>query len=342
MQIEEIEKPSAGVKDVVIEVKYSAICGGELHTYRTGSGDAPGSILGHEFLGTVEEIGSEVEGVKVGERVWGMSANVCGECWYCQNGDYGRCSHVLEQVTGHGVPGGHAQYVLISNAILGITLHKIPDSIDDKRGTLVEPFSVGCAEVAEAHIKEGDKVVVIGAGMIGNAIMQFAKLAGAEVVVADVVDSRLDIALQCGADHVVNSAKSDLLEEVQRIWGPNEWFFGPSGRADAVFDTAGVGSTLNDAVSVIRAAGKLVLVAPSEKDVSLNLFPVIYKNPEILVPMSGAYAAQTIEAMAEGKLVVDPLISEVFPLGDAVEAFETQSNPANGMKVLIDMQSEVE
>lgn len=340
MQIEEIDKPEAGPSDVVIKVKYSAICGSELHTYRSGFGDAPGTILGHEFIGYAEEVGSNVEGIAVGDRVWGMSANVCGKCWYCESGHPERCSHVLEQVTGHGAPGGHAQYVLISNAMPGITIHKIPDSINDERGALIEPFSVGCAEVAEAHLQEGDKVVVIGAGMIGNSIMQFAKLAGAEVLISDVVDSRLDIALQCGADHVVNSAKEDLLEAVQRIWGPNEWYFGPSGRADAVFDTAGVGNTLNDAVSVIRAAGKLVLVAPSEKDININMYPVIFKNPEILVPMSGAYAPQTIEAMSQGKLVVDPLISEIFPFNKAVEAFETQANPAKGMKVLIDMQNE--
>lgn len=342
MQIEEIDKPKVGPSDVLIKVKYSAICGGELHTYRCGSGDAPGSILGHEFIGYADEVGENVEGIEKGDRVWGMSANVCGKCWYCQNGQYERCSHVLEQVTGHGVAGGHAQYVLISNAMPGVTIHKIPDTITDEQGALVEPFSVGCAEVAESHIQSGDKVVVIGAGMIGNSILQFAKLVGAEVLVADVVDSRLDIALKCGADYVVNSAKEDLLEAVQRIWGPNEWFFGPSGRADAVFDTAGVGNTLNDAVSVIRAAGKLVLVAPSEKDVSLNLFPVIYKNPEILVPMSGAYAAQTIEAMSQGRLVVDPLVSGIFPFTKAIEAFETQANPGNGMKVLIDMQNEGE
>lgn len=340
MEIEEIDMPHAGPRDVVIKVKYSAICGGELHTYRSGSGDEPGSILGHEFIGYAVEVGEAVEGIEVGDRVWGMSANVCGECWYCQTGHPERCSHVLEQVTGHGVPGGHAQYVLIGNAIPGMTIYKIPDAINDERGALIEPFSVGCAEVAESHINEGDKVVVIGAGMIGNSIMQFAKLAGAEVLIADVVDARLDIALQCGADHVVNSAKTDLLEAVQEIWGANEWFFGPSGRADVVFDTAGVGNTLNDAVSVIRAAGKLVLVAPSEHDVNLNLFPVIYKNPEILVPMSGAYAAQTIETMAEGKLTVDPLIGQIFPFSQATKAFETQADPANGMKVLIDMEAD--
>ena len=340
MQIEEREKPQAGPSDVVIKVKYSAICGGELHTYRTGSGDAPGSILGHEFIGFAEEVGKDIEGIVPGDRVWGMSANVCGECWYCKNGHYESCSHVLEQVTGHGVAGGHAQYVLIKNAVPGVTIHKVPEVITDEQGALIEPFGVGCSEVVGAGIGHRDKVVVIGAGMIGNAIMQFAKLAGAEVLIADVVDSRLDVALQCGADYVVNTCKKDLLETVQEVWGPNEWFFGPSGRADAVFDTAGVGDTLNQAVSVIRAAGKLVLVAPSETDVKLNLFPVIYKNPDIIVPMTGAHVGQTIEAMAQGKLVVDPLIGQIFPLNEAALAFKTQENPENGMKVLIEMQQE--
>lgn len=341
MEVEERPKPTAGSDDVVIKTKYVSICGGELHTYRSGYGDVPGSILGHEFIGYAEEVGENVEGIKVGDRVWGMSANICGTCWYCEQGDYGNCSHVLEHVTGHGIPGGMAQYVHIAPAVLGQTIYKIPDNIPDQEAALIEPFSVGCAEVNEAQVQPGDKVVVIGSGMIGNAIIQFAKLAGAESIIAvDIADGRLELAKACGADYTINSMKQNVLEEVQKIWGPNEWYYGESGRADVAFETAGVGDTVNNAIDVVRAGGKVVLVAPSERNVNLNLAPVINKQPKFIIPVSGAYAKPTIEAMAEGKLVVKPLLSQIFPIDQAKEAFETQANPDEGMKVLIEMDVE--
>lgn len=341
MVVEEVEKPVAGPDDVVIRVKYAAICGGENHTYRCGYGDKPGSILGHEYMGYAEQVGENVEGIKPGDRVWGMQANICGECWYCKRGDYAHCSHVLEHVTGHGVPGGHGQFVKIAPAVLGQSIYKIPDSISDRHAALIEPFSVGAAEVNTAGVQKGDKVVVIGSGMIGNSIIQFAKLAGADSIIAtDVSEARLQIAKECGADYIVNSAKEDVLEAVQRIWGPNEWYYGESGRADVAFETAGVANTVNDAVNAVRAGGKVVLVAPSEKDVKLNLAPVINKTPQFIIPVSGTAAQQTIDTMAAGKLVVEPLISQVFPVDEGPAAFAMQSNPEKGMKVLIEMDAE--
>ena len=340
MVLEDVEKPVAGPKDVIIKTKYVSICGGELHTYRCGYGQEPGRILGHEYIGYASEVGDEVEGVKVGDRVWGMTANVCGKCWYCEQGDYYHCSNILENVTGNGVPGGMAQYVKLSPAVLGQTIHKIPDSIPDTHATLIEPFGVGADEVA-GNVKEGDKVVVIGCGMIGNAIIQFAKLAGAGSITAvDVSPARLEIAKQCGAEYVINSAEEDVLEAIQKIYGPNRWFYGESGRCDVAFETAGVGDTVNNAVDCVKAGGKVVLVAPSERNVNLNLAPVINKQPQFVIPVSGSHIPDVIEAMSTGKLIVEPLITDIFPYTKATEAFETQAHPEKGMKALIQMDAE--
>jgi len=340
MVLEDMEKPTAGPKDVVARVKYVSICGGDLHAYRCGYGQVPGRVLGHEFIAYAEEVGEEVEGVKPGDRVWGMNFNFCGECWYCEHGDYGNCSNLLENVTGQGIPGGMGQYVKLSPAILGQTIHVIPDSIPDLHATLIEPFGVGADEVA-GNVNEGDKVVVIGCGMIGNAIIQFAKLAGAGSITAvDVSPARLEIAKLCGADHVINSAEADVLEEIQKIYGPNRWYYGESGRCDVAFETAGVANTVNDAVNCVRAQGKVVLVAPSERDVKLNLAPVINKQPQFVIPVSGMHIADVIDAMDKKKLVIDPLITDVYPYTQATEAFEAQAHPVKGMKALIQMDAD--
>lgn len=337
MVLEDIQKPVAGPDDVVIRVKYVSICGGDMHSYRCGYGSKPGRVLGHEYCGYVDSVGKNVQGVGVGDRVWGMQADVCGACWYCQNGDYGNCSNVLESVTGHGKQGAMAEYLKIGPVSLGNNLHKIPDSIPDLEATLIEPFTVGHDMVA-GNVELGDNVLVIGAGMVGNAIMQFAKLSGAaSVTMSDVSDYRLDMAKQCGADHVINSAKEDVLEAVQRIYGPNRWYYGESGRCDVGFETAGVANTVNDVIGAVKAGGKVVLVAPSERDVNLNLAQLINKYQQIVLPLGGSGAEETIKAMAEGKLLVEPLIAKIFPYTQATEAFENQANPENGMKTIIQM-----
>ncbi len=340
MVLEDMEKPVAGPDDVVICVKYVSICGGDLHTYRSGYGQVPGRVLGHEYIGYAEQVGENVEGINVGDRVWGMSANVCGTCWYCERGEYEHCYHVLEYVTGHGIVGAMAQFVKLSPAVLGQTIYIIPDSIPDTHATLIEPFGVGADEV-KGNVKPGDKVVVIGSGMIGNSIIQFAKLAGADSITAvDVSPARLEIAKLCGAENTINSAEEEPLDAIQRIYGPNKWYYGESGCADVVFETAGVGNTVNDAFSCVRAGGTVVLVAPSTRDVNLNLAPIINKRPQIVVPCSGTATKQVIEAMADGKLVIDPLITEIFPYKRATEAFEAQDHPERGMKALIQMDAE--
>lgn len=340
MIVEDVDKPVCGPNDVIVKTKYVSICGGELHTYRCGYGQEPGRILGHEYIGFADEVGADVEGIKVGDRVWGMNFAPCGECWYCQNEDYGNCSNLLNYVTGNGIPGGMGQYVKLSPAIKGQTIHVIPDSIPDTSATLIEPFGVGADEVA-GNVLPGDNVVVIGCGMIGNAIIQFAKLAGAGSITAvDISPARLELALKCGADHTIDSSKEDVLQAIQRVYGENKWYYGESGRCDVAFETAGVGDTLKNAIDCVKAGGKVVLVAPSERDVSINLAPVINKQPQFVIPVSGMHIKDVIDAMAADKLIVEPLISDIYPYTKAKEAFEHQANPQEGMKILIQMDAE--
>lgn len=337
MVVEDVEKPVAGPDDIVIKTKYTSICGGELHTYRCGYGQKPGRILGHEYVGYIDQVGENVEGLEVGDRAWGMQVGFCGKCWYCENGDYYHCSSMLDYVTGNGIPGGYGQYLKIENAKLGMNVHKVPMSIPETHATLIEPFGVGADEVA-GNVQPGDKVVVIGCGMIGNAIIQFARLAGAGSITAvDVAEPRLEIARQCGAEYTINSAKEDPLEAIQKIYGPNRWFYGESGRCDVAFETAGVGDTLKNAIDCVRIGGKVVLVAPSERDVAINLAPVINKQPQFVIPVSGMHIPDVIKAMDAGELVVEPLITGIKPYTEASEAFEMQANPEKGMKTLIQM-----
>lgn len=339
MVIEERPMPEITAQDVLIKIKYVSICGGDLHIYRAGIGSHwEGQIMGHEFIGYAEKVGSAVQGLQPGDRVWGMNAMPCGECVQCKAGNAWGCYNLLDRVTGQGLPGGMAQYIVHTNAILGATIFKIPDSIPDKHAALIEPFSVGCSAVKQTQLSGADNVVIFGAGMIGNAVLQFAKLAGVKsVTVSDVAEGRLDIARACGADYIINPAKEQVLPRIQELFGPNRWFHGESGAVDVAFECAGVTATLKSAIEILRAGGKLSLVALSEGDVSFELSPVVFKRPQFIIPTCGGEILETIEAMAAGQLIVEPLLTGIFPLEKATEAFETQANSKNSMKVLIEM-----
>jgi threonine dehydrogenase-like Zn-dependent dehydrogenase len=131
--------------------------------------------MGHEFSGEVVKVGSNVSTIKVWERGTGFYAGVCGTCYWCQNHQYTLCPDLFKNSTGYGLPGAFAEYVKIPNAILGINSHQIPEEIDDITAATIEPVAVSAQTVELCQPQKEDQVVVMGAGLIGNVIMQVFK-----------------------------------------------------------------------------------------------------------------------------------------------------------------------
>lgn len=259
-----IEEPT----DALLRVTTTAICGSDLHVLHGRiPGMLPGSVLGHEFIGVVEEVGPEVQRVRPGER-WLASFTIpCGRCWYCRRGMFNRCPD--NRVFGYGaflgnLNGGQAEWVRIPNADL--CLHPVEDSLGDEQALFAgDIFSTGYDAVCEARIEPGDTVVVQGCGPVGLFAVQAAKLfQPGQLFAVDTVDSRLEMAQSFGAVPV--NARS--------VHAPTFVQDHTEGRgADVVVECVGAPAAFDAALDLVRPGGRISIIG-------------VYSEPEHTLPMS--------------------------------------------------------
>ena len=184
IRIEERPQPTADTNEVVLKVKAAGICGSDLHLFKSGDlsvfRNKP-SVLGHEFSGEVVEFGPEVKGLKVGDRMLGNGRRSCGYCSYCLQGETNQCAVTV--LPGWGLDGAFAEYVVVPNPALGEQFFHIPERLDWEDAATVEPFSVALRAVDTANIQPAETVLVMGAGMIGQGVVQLCKARGAGKVI---------------------------------------------------------------------------------------------------------------------------------------------------------------
>jgi L-iditol 2-dehydrogenase len=308
--------PVTGDDDVLIRVKACGICGSDVHGFTGETGRRiPPLIMGHEAAGIVEGLGKNVRSFEKGDRVCFDSTVYCNKCEACRAGFFNRCDK--RQVLGVSVPefkrhGAFAEYVAVPWWIVS----KIQDELSFVHAALLEPASIGTHAANRAPITNDDTVVVIGAGTIGLFILQAAKLRGAAKVIAvDINEFRLDIATKLGADKLINPLKSDLSEAIlQETEGKG---------ANVTLEAVGYAKTFADAVSITRMGGYVVAVGNLEKKAEFDLQQLVAKEHTF----TGSYASSgefryCIELVASGKINVEPLISDVLPLKEGLEAFD--------------------
>jgi threonine dehydrogenase-like Zn-dependent dehydrogenase len=335
MEIREVPVPEVGPMDALLKVRACGICGSDLHSYKLGFYVEPGQIMGHEFVGDVVEVGSAVNGVEPGTRAMGFTIGICGTCYWCQSGSLGNCPQAFKNSTGYGKPGAFAEYVKIENALPGLTFHPIPDKMSDEEAATLEPVSVAAFTVEMTGAKEGDKVAVLGAGLIGNATMQAFKSVPVEkVVVSELSPLRIRMARELGADAVVDAANEDVLERMKEELGVGPYHFGEGAMADIVVDAAGGRDTFAQALEIVRSAGTVALVGLPEGDQVVNTTKIVHKSPRIIGCL-GAIYPKAIELISEGKVRTQPLITHTFGLDDINEAFSIQMDASQSIKVLI-------
>lgn len=336
LELRDVPKPEITSRDVMIKVSHCGICGSDIHSFKSGMYIEPGQIMGHEFVGVAAAVGRGVEGVREGERVTGFSLGVCGRCYWCQKRQWMLCPDVFKKSTGYGRPGAFAEFVLISNAVKGRSIHSVPDTIDDLTGSTIEPVGVGIFSVALADVKADDKVVVLGAGMIGNACLQAAKEKGATVYVVEVSPIRLKIAAETGADFVFDARTGDPLEWVKEVIGRGPYHFNEGGMADVVFEAAGAPQTIQQSFEMVKSGGTICFVGLPEHPVPIDTTKIVHKMPRVLGALGGNFI-HAIDSLSSGRIKTRELITHIFPLAMANEAFETQMRAAETVKVLIRM-----
>lgn len=331
----ELDQPTAGRDGVVVQVALCGICGSDLHSYTEGAFVAPGQVMGHEFSGRVVEVGTDVEGVSVGDRVTAVPLSVCGRCPRCLEGRSHLCETGLSASIAYGLPGAFAEYVRVPDALIGRNLLRVPDGVSDAAAAMVEPLAVALHAARSAEPDPADTAVVIGLGSIGLNVVQMLKALGAgRVIGIDVADARLALARQLGADVVVDGREQDALTAVQRLTGA-----GPGGggaRADIVVEASGVPALLSAAVSMTRAAGRLRIAALYDGPVSIDANQIVQKEMDI----KGTFAYRgefptVLQMLADGRVQAEPLITHTFGLDDIDAAFRAQLDKNTSIKVQV-------
>lgn len=310
--------PEIGPGDVLIKVACTGICGTDLGFYREGAPVA-GAVLGHEFAGEVVAVGDAVSGVLEGERV---------------------VANPMVDFLGLGrLQGSFAEYLRLPNAQKGRNLFTIPETVSDEVGALIEPFAVGLHAVNRSGAGVQSKVAVYGAGPIGLCVVAGLRAKGVERVLAiDPSSKRRELALAMGATAVFDPTAGSASAFIAEHFGGETLTYTskPIGHADVVLDCAGVEPALDDALHSLRAGGRLVLVADPHHAVLPSLRLVMMRELEV----TGALAYEdefvaAIRLVVDGKVDLAPLVSHRFALDELAQAFETQMDAQNTIKVLV-------
>lgn len=335
LEVRQVPEPECGSRDVVFRVLACGICGSDLHTYRTGDYVQPGQIMGHEFVGEAVAVGAEVAGISPRDRAVGFAADYCGECYWCRNRQRQYCPQLFRTGTGYGRPGAYAEYVRLEKVRVGRNCFLVPPEMPDRVAAAVEPVGVAALAVERAGLPAGGRAVVLGAGLIGNAVAQILKHAGGhQVVVSEPSGLRRQAALDAGVDVAIDPVAEDVLARVQDLWGPGPYHFGVGGMADLVVDCAGARGTCAQALELVRSTGTVALVALPDQPVPIELARIVHKGPR-LVGVLGSHMARALDLLASGTVRTGPLISHEFPLERITEAFAVQQSAAASVKVLV-------
>lgn len=330
MGFEERDIPQPKDDEVLVKLEYVGICGSDLHYYESGAiGDyvvKPPFVLGHEPGGTVVEVGKNVTHLKVGDRVALEPGKTCGHCEFCKTGRYNLCPDVVFFAT-PPVDGVFQKYVAHEAGLC----FKLPDNVSTMEGALIEPLAVGFHAARQGGAQAGQVAVVTGAGCIGLVSMMALKAMGvSKVYSVDVMDKRLDKALELGADGVINGSREDAVKKVMELTGGMG--------CDLVIETAGTEITTRQAVQMTKKGATIVLVGYSKTGeikmpISLALdkeltFKTVFRYRHIY-PMA-------IDAVASGRVNLKGIVTNEFALDDIQEAMdESVNNKADIVKAVV-------
>lgn len=333
MEVRDVPPLESNPNDLVLRVLSCGICGSDLHSMRTGDFVTPGQIMGHEFVGEVVEVGSNVEGIKNGDRVVGTSAAFCGECRWCKSGDFIYCPDLFNTAIGYGRPGGFSDFVRIENAVLNQTVFHVPEHLSNEEASLMEPLGVAALTVSQVHRQSNKRALVIGGGIIGNLVAQILKNEhDYDVAISEPSEIRRNKVY--GVTHKINPFEEDLIKRLQNIWGEGKYHFGSGGMADLVIDCAGSKQTFIQALEAVRSKGVIGVVALPDQPVPVNLMRVVHKAPEI-VGVLGSDMGEAIRLVKEDKVTLNTLVTHTYPLKNITEAFKVQQNTDASVKVVV-------
>jgi threonine 3-dehydrogenase len=324
--LEDVPIPEIGGNDVLIKVHKTAICGTDVHIYKWdewASKTIPTPmVVGHEYVGEVVDMGQEVRGFSVGDRVSGEGHITCGHCRNCRAGRV----HLCRNTTGVGVnrEGAFAEYLVIP----AFNAFKIPDNISDELASIFDPFG-NAVHTALSFDLVGEDVLITGAGPIGIMAAAVAKHVGARhVVITDVNEYRLELARKMGATRAVNVA-NEKLEDVMTDLGMTEGF-------DIGLEMSGVPSAFNSMLNNMNHGGKIAMLGIPPSDMAVDWNQVIFKG----LVIKGIYGREMFEtwykmaSLIQSGLNLSPIITHQYSVDDFQAGFDMMISGQSGKVIL--------
>ena len=330
LSIENVDDPKCGENEMILKVKQCGICGTDLHASDGGSMEPEsGTIFGHEFSGEIVEIGSGLKSsLKVGDPAVSLPFISCGKCQQCINGNPFFCSTNM-QSTGMGpaVQGGYAEYVRIG---LPESI-KIPKGVSWDFASLVEPLAVGLHGVRVSKFKQGHRALVIGAGPIGLATIQWLRFFGARhIVVAEISEERKIMAEKMGATLVIDgkTPSEDMASIYEKETG---------GSPDIIFECAGIPNVIQNCLEIAAPFSEIVVIGVCDKPDTFMPFLGIIK--ELTLKFAIAYVKDdfqfTIDMMEQGRIDPGQMISQQIGFDSLATTFESLKTSKDQCKVMI-------
>jgi threonine dehydrogenase-like Zn-dependent dehydrogenase len=331
--VREVPSPSPGPGQVLIRVSCVSICGSDHHAYRGEFGTRVQfpAVLGHEFCGTVEQLGEGVSHPVVGARVVVDPVIHCGVCPACREGKLSSCRDL--KLLGIDLAGGFGELV----AAPAQAVFTMPDELSDRLGPMVELTSIACHAAARSRYAPGESVAVFGAGKLGLTIVALlARCSPSRLVAVDLDPVRLELAKSLGASDVVNIRDADPVKSVLQLTGGEG--------ADLAFEAVGSYQHVDDrrspvtaATEAIRSGGRVLVLGQGSGEQPVAWKPFVWKEAEIIASrVSRGEFPRAISLVASGRMPVEKLITHELSITEAPEAFRLLDEPASGaVKILL-------
>jgi alcohol dehydrogenase len=318
--------------DAIVRVGATTICGTDLHILK---GDLPsmtdGRIIGHEAVGTVEEIGTGVKNVRVGDHVLVSCVSACGACRFCREARFGQCLGGGGWILGNEIDGTQAEFVRVPFA--DNSTYPAPAGVSDEELLMLSDILPTGYEVGilNGQVRPGDVVAIVGAGPIGlSAIMGALLYSPSHIVAIDMAAARLEAAKLFGADIVVNNTQEDALAIVRELTGGLG--------ADVAIEAVGVPATFELATTLVRPGGHIANIGVHGTPVTLHLEDLWTRDVTITTGLVDTYSTPTLLRLVAGRQVdVQRFVTHRFPLGDIMEAYDVFSRAAEtaALKVVL-------
>ncbi len=319
--------------DIVVRVDTSTICGSDLHILKGDVPEtAPGTVLGHEAVGTVQEIGAGVATVAVGDRVLLSCISACGRCRYCKEARYGQCVGGGGWIFGHLIDGLQAEYARVPFA--DNSVFKVPEGLTDEQvlflaDILPTAYEVG---VLNAKITPGDVVAIVGAGPIGLAAMLTAQLyTPGRIVAIDLADSRLESAGKFGADTTINNGRENALTQIMQLTDGLG--------ADVALEAVGLPDTFELACELIRPGGRVANIGVHGRSATLHLEQLWTRDITITTGLVDTHTIPRLMTLVtDGRLDPTVFATHHFALEDTMSAYDTFDDAAHtaALKVVLE------